>query len=914
MPVYGQTALVLQDEAQTIDARFLHFIEDPKDIYDIESIQKLDSERFFQSSSRIPSFALASTSYWVKILIENPSPTPRKFVLIHGYAIVDSLKFYIPEGTGFRTVELGIKNFAKGTEIPYRLPALEFTAYPGRQTLYLKSSNEGMHQFPLEIMSSKVFHSHASKETYKLSFFFGFLAVMALYNFFIGYTTWDKTYFYYVGYIMATFSYYSFSQGHSFVFLNSGLVEWFSKQGIIVSIMGMCCFTGAFSMSFLGLRTRHKAFTWAVYASCLTSLIAFLTSFFNHTLAINLIGKAVSMTSVSVLAAGYFYSYRRFRPAYYFSFAWTIFLVGSISYAFATMGLFPWNDFTRWSLFYGSCFEVVMLSLALGDRVSYMQQKAAREIRKLNDSLERKVEEKTFDIRTLLQSKHSGVMAIAGTDLVIDREYSPYLNEMLEESALEGKKALPLLFGMSDISGDRQSQVEQALLACIGEDMLAFELNADSFPVEMNLNKRNNQTQNIALDWTPVLDARGVITKMLVTCKDITQIKSMMHIVRNQETELTIISQIIQIPIDRFHRFQYSTLNFLEENFRLISTNKNYSSEAMKIIFINIHTIKGSSRTLGLAELAEKSHQLETYLSAIQQAGSSWDQATVLRRHEDLREILQKYVHCNEQKLNRSVRQFEYVQMHRQEAIAFQQRLHEVVKSLTESSARRTLYQMEEDLTLRLNLPLDSVLAENMDNLTKISKDLGKEVPVLSMPGVEGIYLSIEAAEALMHSFVHIMRNAMDHGIETAGERVAMKKKPMGTLEIQAETTSTELCLTIRDDGRGLALRKIQEIAIQQGLMKRGEQRPVNEIAQMIFETGFSTSSRISDISGRGVGMNAVKRYVTQIHGSVEIKILQENPSFADFVPFSLVMTLPSDMFRRISRSSGANHDTLRVV
>ncbi|MDQ3232875.1 MAG: Hpt domain-containing protein, partial [Pseudobdellovibrionaceae bacterium] len=209
---------------------------------------------------------------------------------------------------------------------------------------------------------------------------------------------------------------------------------------------------------------------------------------------------------------------------------------------------------------------------------------------------------------------------------MIDREYSPFLEDMLAERELEGQKALTILFRYSSLSIDTLARVEETMLASMNEDILAFEMNSGNLPHRMQLTLPDERQRSIDLDWTAVQDRHGKVAKILITCRDVTEIEAVRIHAEVQEAELQIISQLIHIAADQFQRFYHSSRHFLDENLRLIRSNRNFAPEIVKVLFINIHTIKGSARTLGLMELTDRSHKLESELGLTQHDEQAWNQ------------------------------------------------------------------------------------------------------------------------------------------------------------------------------------------------------------------------------------------------------------------------------------------------
>ncbi len=118
------------------------------------------------------------------------------------------------------------------------------------------------------------------------------------------------------------------------------------------------------------------------------------------------------------------------------------------------------------------------------------------------------------------------------------------------------------------------------------------------------------------------------------------------------------------------------------------------------------------------------------------------------------------------------------------------------------------------------------------------------------------------------------MRNAIDHGIESAEDRLAAGKPAHGRIRLSARQEGGAVLIEISDDGRGLDRARILDKAIQKGLIEPGQSRQVTDeqVADLIFQPGFSTSAIITEVSGRGVGMDVVKRAITDdLQGSVSI-------------------------------------------
>lgn len=151
-----------------------------------------------------------------------------------------------------------------------------------------------------------------------------------------------------------------------------------------------------------------------------------------------------------------------------------------------------------------------------------------------------------------------------------------------------------------------------------------------------------------------------------------------------------------------------------------------------------------------------------------------------------------------------------------------------------------------------------------------VSKELGKDIR-LEIHGAE-TELDKTVVEKIGDPLTHLVRNSMDHGIEPAEVRIARGKPAHGTLKLNAYHDSGSIVIEVSDDGGGLNRARILNKAIERGLVQPGQQLSDNEICNLIFEAGFSTAETVSNLSGRGVGMDVVRRNIQALRGTIDIE------------------------------------------
>lgn len=168
--------------------------------------------------------------------------------------------------------------------------------------------------------------------------------------------------------------------------------------------------------------------------------------------------------------------------------------------------------------------------------------------------------------------------------------------------------------------------------------------------------------------------------------------------------------------------------------------------------------------------------------------------------------------------------------------------------------------------------PIKKVFGRFPRVVRDLARTLKKEVS-LELVG-EDTDLDKNLVEALADPLVHLVRNSVDHGIEMPAEREKLGKPRIGTVRLAAEQEGDHILLTIDDDGAGMDPDKLRQLAVKKGMMDEDAASRLDnrEAFMLIFAPGFSTKEKISDVSGRGVGMDVVKTRITQLNGSVEIE------------------------------------------
>jgi len=150
-------------------------------------------------------------------------------------------------------------------------------------------------------------------------------------------------------------------------------------------------------------------------------------------------------------------------------------------------------------------------------------------------------------------------------------------------------------------------------------------------------------------------------------------------------------------------------------------------------------------------------------------------------------------------------------------------------------------------------------------------RDMAKSLGKMAQLRIEGEDIEVDTSvvEYLKDPLLHMIRNALDHGIEPPAKRKKRGKSPTGTITVRAAREGRNIVIEVTDDGAGLDKQKIIEVAQKKGLLAESQKLSDQEINQLIFEPGFTTTTQVSDMSGRGVGMDVVRRNIQVLRGSV---------------------------------------------
>lgn len=232
------------------------------------------------------------------------------------------------------------------------------------------------------------------------------------------------------------------------------------------------------------------------------------------------------------------------------------------------------------------------------------------------------------------------------------------------------------------------------------------------------------------------------------------------------------------------------------------------------------------------------------------------------------------------------------------ELIIIKTRLEDTDKSEDKQSMNEATEQLERittslhDAVMKVRMvPIERTFNRFPRMVRDLSKDLGKEISLV-MSGAE-TEVDRTVIDEIGDPLIHLIRNSIDHGIEEVNERTRLNKNTLGTVKLAAYPDGNSVVIEVEDDGKGIDIEKVKTKAIDKNLIsiQQSQMMEDNQIIQLLFAPGFSTADKISDISGRGVGLDVVKTKIESLGGTVEVDSVKNKGSkFIIRLPLTLAI------------------------
>lgn len=562
------------------------------------------------------------------------------------------------------------------------------------------------------------------------------------------------------------------------------------------------------------------------------------------------------------------------------------------------------QDFTR-RVPVGRMDEIGHSIVAFNGMIEKIQENAAQ------------LKQKTADIQAMLQNMQQGILTVVEGG-VVHAEYSAYLETIFETNDIAGRDLMALVFDDSAIGADARSQVDAAVHACLGEDSMNFEFNAHLLVNEVAKRMPDGREKWLDLSWSAITDETDTVVRLMLCVRDVTEIRELTAQAGEQQRRLEMIGEILSISQDKFHDFVHSANGFLSENERMIRQHERADHSIVAALFRNMHTIKGNARTYSLQHLTNIVHEAEQAYESLRRAdsGPEWNRDALMDDLARVREAVDRYATINAVTLGRSG---EPAQGGTDYLMVERAHISESLRVLDGADpANASDWHAARDAVRRMLSQLGTqgigdALGGVIESLPSLAAELGKPAPVVHIDS-HGHRVRSEIGATLKNVFMHLLRNSIDHGIESSEERRAAGKAASGTIDIAVGVGGGELWFVLSDDGRGLALDRIRGIARERGWIDADNAAALSDedVAELIFRPGFSTAHAVTEVSGRGVGMDAVRNFLKRDGGDIALRFTDDRVG-APYRAFETIVSLPA-RFAADGSGHGAAHERARIA
>lgn len=490
-------------------------------------------------------------------------------------------------------------------------------------------------------------------------------------------------------------------------------------------------------------------------------------------------------------------------------------------------------------------------------------------IKETVSNLDRLVAERSGELKQIMNTVPAGILSI-NPEGRVNPEHSLSAEEILDVRELPGRDFADLL-GLTR----RRENERQQLLSFLDffrqglipeEDMAGL----NPFP-ELELESESSASKWIKLSYHMLSENGGADSNILVIIEDITRQKELALENERAESENSHLRALAEDP-DLFRDFLSETKKVLAEasaSLAYLKANPG-SLDTVNRLYRGVHTVKGVAASMGLKQIVAATGNLEEKLSGLRN-GDELTAELSAETGETIRVLDSQLLAMNESAANLLGSDgLEDNDIHLKISMKKLKDFESLLKAGTPSESSSLAVSLIRSLQ---EIPARTAFARTTKMIPGLAQRLGKNVKFVFDSADTPV--NCETAKLLNAALVHLVRNALDHGIECPEDRICDGKEDSAVLRLSVLRSDTALELSLSDDGRGIDPGRMRAIALKKGFLSSEEISALSdkEAQNLIFRPGFSSAESVSDVSGRGVGMDAVLATIrNDLHGSIKLE------------------------------------------
>ncbi len=503
------------------------------------------------------------------------------------------------------------------------------------------------------------------------------------------------------------------------------------------------------------------------------------------------------------------------------------------------------------------------------------------------------VQQESAQVRRLLNNMRQAVFSIDSNCLVVE-PVSNFTESIFGES-LVGKNVVSTVF--FDFCKDLESNsvLKTALTTVFGESDLQWELMESSLPKQIPFVTKDSSAapKILKVAYSPIWDKAGLLEKIMFVVEDISALQKLEKQVLLEQTRLQIIQEIARNDILSLNRNFFDRAYSLYSESLKIAKTQLVQSEVFDELLGNLHTLKGNARMQGFSFLSKQIHMVESQVLEMKESQISsllpLQLQLVFKSLETYGQVARTVFGLKNP--------FFSLGSNEQEQIASAQTIEVDAKSFKDlenilqkvSAPTPDQIKIQRALKQLLSFPVKDALHRFQPMAEEIALSLGKKIEFQAHDN--DLRLDRKKIDVLQDAILHLIRNAIDHGIEHPQERIQSGKKEIGLLKIHCQQNHDQAIITLTDDGRGIDPEKMACVALKRHLVSVPEVKKMNDYQRrhLIFLPGFSSKEIVTDLSGRGIGLDFVQKQLNEIGAEIEIESKINHGA-----KFTITMPLPS--------------------
>ena len=501
-----------------------------------------------------------------------------------------------------------------------------------------------------------------------------------------------------------------------------------------------------------------------------------------------------------------------------------------------------------------------------------------------------------------------------GQNLEVKRSsISTTISAILGDEGINKRNIIESVYDKSELSGEEKRSIHFHFTSVLGMGEMQWRLSSGNLPEDVPF-KIKGKRSTVRLRYIPIIED-DTVQQISIVLQDITEYKKMESEAIRREKEIEKIFALLQVSDNVFELFMDETRSLFENikaDLKLIrSSDEKEGKEIAGRMFRHVHTIKANSKLFKLNSIQDVAHEVEDYLSDLRSDKIPFEKSAFMALTQKVMAISEEiysYASLRKEILGSVDSKKDHSLKYRVQWI--RSLLNQFANILRNPQFEpRHLKVIQKELGRALS-SFDRVSirdhVKGYDGMIQdVSSQLGKKIGGLEID-LEYQFFEANTLARINDILVHCIRNSIDHGIETPEERLKAGKSETGHIKLSMVQERDVILIKLEDDGHGIEVDKVKAKAVEKEILTpaEAENMETSDALALIFHPGFSTADQVSTISGRGLGMDAVKDAVERINGHLKIDSVTGNGT-------TIIIELPQDSEELLSPFMIYNYGSL---